>query len=384
MAVEAYGTARNTLFMIKSTECGPYQGDQGIDASNPTTIPPLGTINADGDPTTENDNLETTKGANFLRSEAVMGAFQFIEGKSAISIQVDNEKFDFQDLNSAVYKREFFKGGETMTGTIELGERSGEMYWMGAALGLWHSTTLQYKIAPQYRHFEIWCAVNPDILDTTFTKCDVLYKLVNVTLDNANATFENPIKHSIPFSFSDIRIFVDYEDDLADAKGVSPGGLNGQTLYLTQEFAGATAGGLDTDDLLYLSSAVGPTNAPNGDGAHTRFLIELDILDTALDGSNNGSLKVIVKGKDPMGRRQTEEFFIADVDAVIPAVGSNKIELLTNTYWDGPEFSVTMQTKNTFVPATPTVPIFNSVSAQTIKVYSVDWKSQEGVPIVEV
>lgn len=377
---EGYDTGKNTLFLIKSVECEGFQDGVTYDASNPTTIPPLGTVNYDDNYTLETDAGQTTGGADYLKTQAVCGAFAFIAGKSAVSFQLDQEKMDVTDLNSSVIPRQFFKGTDTLTGTLELSKRLGESVWMGAVMGGWDSVTRLYYQFPTFRKYEIWCLVGPNVLSVAATSARTLVKLIGVSFDSASNPFENPIKHSVPFSFSKLEIYPNWtaptDDDLgydAEAGLSTPAGTNGQNGQSC--LGGAITGGAGAGGLDATTSVAFTADVADGEGGeqHTRLLMKMHFEMAA--GPLDTDLLVEISGYEAnTGAWVEEQWTYASIVAEIGGASGN-IVVLTNNYFAG-EVDVQLT-----VGATAKV---SAVADSYALVYDVDFKPQTAYPIIEV
>lgn len=427
---------RNVLVLIKSVAPGEFQDGVvfkndagnpsgstfGIDA-NPTPIPPLGTINYDGNPTAEDDQTVTAGGVEFLRNQAIMGAFQFVEGKSSLSISEDFEKIELVDFNTLKVPKQYVKGIETYSGSLELWKKDAESLWSGAVRGEWDSELKRYVNGACFRQYELWLLVAPNELNETATEAHTLFKLINVTFDkNDIAISGNPIRYTIPISWSKMEEYLDWDDgstvagllrgvitpiqqdDQASVTGAIFTGYGGQSLLGSVLLGGAVAG--DTTligdggvevvaDIPLTFNFPKGTDIQNSNKQHTRLFVDFfngtwdsapagpapdtgvfvgmnrDTVDTTTD------LEVEISGTDAVGNRISETFFFADIDASLTAndfgttAGTDRVTILTSNYYKG-GFDIVLKAGNDPVAA----------SRWVMNVFDADYMIQSGIPLV--
>jgi len=337
------GTARNTLYAIKSMETMGFQRILTTFEVE-SHIPPMGTLNADGNRTSDVDSGDCAT-TGFDKDEPFAGGFWFIEGKSAISDADESNKTEATDLNDTVIPTSYYKGRTTHSGSLELWERANEAVWYGAFNGDWISGQRRYEDHPEYRRFEIWMLMNPNRLDTGATTADRLVKLMGVTFDSNSITHENPIKISAPFSYIRKQIYSNW---------VQPAQA---TLRTGSPLPASRVVELNTDlldDDLTVSNKV-----------HTRLQIAFTIATAPLVAGAT----ITVSGKDPFQNVVNEVI-------VLPAVPIGTFTTFCHSYLEGP---VVLTFGSTFVVANTT-----DVTVKDIDFRITSTLDANGVPTYEL
>lgn len=177
---------KDTLIIIKSVEDEGFAGDS-VDAGD--YVPPLGTINANGDPTSETDSPTNTI--------PVKGAFELILGKTTIEFKDEAEKNDSQDLQ---HPKDFVRGWDNLTGNISIDNPRGSERFIGAFMGAWNPSQKMYSQFKDFREFEIWVLKGANVMELGASSARTLIKHYFCKFDSGSEKFENPIKISCPVS----------------------------------------------------------------------------------------------------------------------------------------------------------------------------------------
>lgn len=161
------------------------------------TIPPLGTVDEDGNPTSE-ISADPTIAGTYKKSQAVKGMFEQMFGKVGLSLNIDEDAVDSNDLTTG---RDRAKGYENIEGTFEFDMINDDSRWDGAAMGMWDYLTRGYYRRKQFRPYEVWILMTPD--DKRATEADEserLWKLVGLKLSRVELEGGQPNRFRIPFT----------------------------------------------------------------------------------------------------------------------------------------------------------------------------------------
>lgn len=175
----------NGIFAIKNTDPYDFLG----------TKSPLGTVDADGNPTSEISIAACDADPSLKKSQAVMGAFELIYGKVAFSETTDQESSDSNDLTVG---RDKVKGFQNITGTFDLQMLFENNRMRDAVLGYWNYLKKLADWNPYFREYEIWVAMEPDVQSPAMTECERLYKFLGVKLERSELETSNPITSRLP------------------------------------------------------------------------------------------------------------------------------------------------------------------------------------------
>ena len=185
-------------------------------------IPPLGTLNMDGLPTSEHDKTPTVADADRLMSEAMIGGFEMIVGKTSLSFSDTPDKQEIQDLN---YNKEVSRGFDTFTGTIEFNVIEKMYKYEGAVDAGWDPAKLQYFPWSDFRKFIIWTVEEPDEYSLNASSGNKLTQHFGVTFDKVDKNIETPLKLSVPIARETKLTYVDWV-------AAEPATINGSTTTL--------------------------------------------------------------------------------------------------------------------------------------------------------
>lgn len=171
------------------------------------TKPPLGTVDEDGNPTSE--ALATTCVAGtYKKSQAVMGAFEQLFGKTGFSRTGSQEAADSNDVTTG---RDRAKGFQNVTGTLDLEKMYLDNRILGAVKGKWNHLKRGYDWNPYFRRYEIWFAYGPDVPTLEMAECDTLVKLIGVKLEQDDVDNKNPVTYRIPIFVKKIQEFPNWK-----------------------------------------------------------------------------------------------------------------------------------------------------------------------------
>lgn len=161
------------------------------------TMPPLGTVNEDGNPTSEISSDLCIAGT-YKESQAVMGAFEQMFGKVGFSLAIDEDPMDSNDLTTG---RDRAKGYQNIEGTFEFDMINDDSRWDAGAEGIWNYTTRGYRRRKAFRPYEVWVLMTPDEkIATIAAAAERMWKLVGVKLSRVELEGGQPNKFRIPFT----------------------------------------------------------------------------------------------------------------------------------------------------------------------------------------
>jgi len=159
------------------------------------TVPPLGTKDFDGNPTSEISNDDCIAGT-YKKSQAYMGLFEQIYGKLGLTVNIDEDQTDSIELNTGRGKT---KGYQNVEGTLELEMLNDNGRWEGAAQGNWQYTALGYYPRERNRLYDLWIMQKPNTKTLSAGSAERLWKCYGVTLGRAEFEMSQPNKFRVPF-----------------------------------------------------------------------------------------------------------------------------------------------------------------------------------------
>ena len=160
-------------------------------------IPPLGSVNRDGLPTSELDSSACESDVDFIKSKAFLPAFEILFAHNTVSFKVEPDKIDRQDTSRP---KRYSRGHDTYLGSMswDKEEESDRIYQ--AMAGKWLPAKLGVEPGKHYREFCLWALRDPDIMSLGATKCKELVKNFYVIFDSIEVTDEGQVKMSTPIS----------------------------------------------------------------------------------------------------------------------------------------------------------------------------------------
>lgn len=222
---------KDTLIVIKSIETG--FPNVGTDVCN---IPPLGTINRDGEPTWEqgdDDGLPVPCEADptFVKSKAWRPAFEILFGQTALGFKNEPDKIDSQDT---AREKDFVKGHSMYSGNMSFDKPKGENRLEGACDGKWNPDRLSLEPGRYFRWFDIWVLRNPRdangniLMNMNAVKCDMLIKHMFCLFDSLEESDDSAIRLTVPVTRRYFRrfkkfVFPTSQQTIYDDTGVGPG-----------------------------------------------------------------------------------------------------------------------------------------------------------------
>lgn len=234
------------LIIIKSIEVESWQD---ILAAGNCQIPPLGTVDEDGNYTSETDT-DTTIAGTYKKNQAIMGAFEVLLGKTVLSFSDDPEKIDIQDLSQP---KDYAKGYDTFSGSLEIYPPRGNHRVEGGALGGYDSGDKSQYPFKYFRWYEIWTMEEPNVKRLTATSCKMLVKHIGLILESDEMAHEAVIKHTIPITRRVVKKFPEWvapsqttlitADDLTG----TPGAITDPDMHTRLQMIVASSSGWDAD-----------------------------------------------------------------------------------------------------------------------------------------
>lgn len=236
------------------------------------TIPPLGTINEDGDPTDEDSAADTVAGT-YKKSQAVRGAFELIYGKVSFSVNIDE---DMVDSNDIVTGRDVAKGYQNIEGTFEFDMLNESSRWDAGILGNWDYLNRGYYRRKQFRPYEAWILMTPDDKKMIAANAaERLWTFIGLKLGRVELEGGQPNKFRVPFKAREVFKFPNWVEQ-------SPASLlSGESLV---------------DDASYSLST--PISRP--ETFHTR-------LKFSFTDVNTGTKSLVIRGYNIHGEAITED-----------------------------------------------------------------------------
>lgn len=192
---------KDTLIVIKSVETG--FPSIGADICN---IPPLGTINRDGEPTWEEGDADGVAvacedDAAFVKSKAWRPAFEILFGQTALGFKQEPDKIDSQDT---AREKDYIKGHQVYSGNMSFDKPEDDNRVEGATDGFWNPDKLCLEPFKFFRWFEIWILRNPRdangniLMNMNAVRCDMLIKHIYVLFDSLEEADDSAIRLTLP------------------------------------------------------------------------------------------------------------------------------------------------------------------------------------------
>lgn len=199
-------------------EQGIEGGIMAIKCIDPTiddwlnTIPPLGTLNEDGNPTAE-DNADTCIAGTYKESQAVLGGFELMYGKNTFSVNIDENSTDNMDIT---FGSDVVKGYQNVEGTFEFSMLNDSSRWDAGILGNWDYTNRGYYRRKTFRPYEMWIMFTPD--DKRMSTADAaerLWVFIGLKLGRVEVEAGQPTKFRVPFKARRIFKFPNWVEQAA-------------------------------------------------------------------------------------------------------------------------------------------------------------------------
>jgi len=241
------------------------------------TISPLGTLDEDGNITSESSSDLTVAG-NYKKSQAFMGGFERFFGKIGVSDAIDQQASENNDVSTGPDK---VKAYEDITAQLELNREYGMNRLEGAIKGKWNPTSRAYNRYRSFRAYEVIVAFDPNVQNLQMTSAELLRRFIGVRPLRVEHTYGNPNTFRLPIFARRQVDFTFWEEPTPTDMFTSPP---------------STVAGSFTPD----------NNIQDPDNFHTRLKFTFDSLTTG------GVLQI--KGDDIFGRSWTEEVTIGDSD----------------------------------------------------------------------
>ena len=159
------------------------------------TVPPLGTADEDGNPTSE-ISADTCIAGTYKESQAVLGLFEQLYGKLGLSVTIDEDQTDSMDLTTGRSKT---KGYQNVEGNFELEMLNEDGRWDGAAQGNWDYLARGYYPRKVNREYEMWILMGPDVKTLYAATAERLWKFYGLTLGRVEYETGQPNKFRVPF-----------------------------------------------------------------------------------------------------------------------------------------------------------------------------------------
>lgn len=159
------------------------------------TVPPLGTADEDGNPTSE-ISTDTCIAGTYKKSQAVMGLFEQVYGKLGLSITIDEDQTDSVDFTTGRAKS---KGYQNVEGNFEFEMLNDDSRWDGAAQGNWQYTARGYYSRKVNREYEMWILIEPNAKTLSASSAERLWKFYGLTLGRVEYETGQPNKFRVPF-----------------------------------------------------------------------------------------------------------------------------------------------------------------------------------------
>jgi hypothetical protein len=194
---------KDTLILIKSVEKGfPVLG------TDSSTIPPMGTMNRDGEPTYEQGDangvaIACESDPTFVKSKPWRPMFEILFGHTALGFKQEPDKIDSQDTSRP---KDYIRGHDVYTGNMSFDKPTGENRLEGATDGQWDPVKLCLEPYKHYRWFEIWVLRNPRdangniLMNVNAVKCDMLIKHYFCLFDSLEESDDSAIRLTVPIT----------------------------------------------------------------------------------------------------------------------------------------------------------------------------------------
>jgi hypothetical protein len=172
------------------------------------TMTPLGTMDEDGNPTSEISSDNTIAGT-YKKSQALRGLFEQVYGKLGLSITIDEDSTDSMDLTTG---RDKTKGYQNIEGTFEFEMLNDDGRWSGAAEGNWDYLELGYYRRSNHRPHEMWILMSPNAKTLSASTAKKLWKFIGLKLGRVEHETGQPNKFRVPFFARRIFPFLNWTE----------------------------------------------------------------------------------------------------------------------------------------------------------------------------
>ena len=196
-------SAKDTLIVIKSVEETGWP-TVGTDV---VTLPPLGSVDRDGNPTSESSGAACEVDASFKKSKPYAPGFEILYGHTTVSFSTEPDKVDTQDTSRP---KRYTRGHDTYSGSLDFDKIKDNNRIEGAVDGYWDPDKMMYQPDRDFKEFEIWTLVEPDSMSLNATGCKLLVKHYGIVLDKVDESRENIVKLSVPISRTFYQRFPDF------------------------------------------------------------------------------------------------------------------------------------------------------------------------------
>jgi len=211
---------------------GIEEGVVAIKCIDPTmldwlnTIPPLGTVDEDGNPTSE-ISADSTIAGTYKKSQAVKGMFEQVYGKVGLSFTPDQNMADSLDITIGMDKT---KGYQNVEGTFEFQMLNDNARWEGAVLGNWDYLARGYYRRREFRPYEINVLLEPNSKTLGATTAERIYKFIGVKLGRVEVETGQPNVFRVPFFAKRLIILPNWSQPsatkLLDDEAVADGSIS--------------------------------------------------------------------------------------------------------------------------------------------------------------
>lgn len=164
------------------------------DAGWLTTVPPLGSMDEDGNLTSEITSALTVA-ANFKKSQAYRGRYERFLGKVGLSEAADQQ---FADNPDVAFGPDRMKGYENVTLTFEMTRENNKNRFEGAVKGRWDPDARAYTRYPAPRTYDIAILFSPNVQNLQASSAELLRRYYGVRLERIELEYGNPNKFRMP------------------------------------------------------------------------------------------------------------------------------------------------------------------------------------------
>lgn len=253
------------------------------------TEPPLGTVDEDGNPTSE-VSTDTCVAGTYKKSQAVKGMFEQIFGKNSFSVNIDANTNDSKDITTG---NDISKSYQNVTGTFEFDMLNDDSRWFSAMMGNWNYLARGIYSKKTIREYEQWVLFSPDKKTLYATEAERLWKFIGLKIKGVEVDGGQPSKFRVPFFARRVFMFPSWEEPTPETL------LTGTSI---------------TDDATYSLST--PITTP--DIFHTRLKFAFTLVKA-------GTKSLVVRGYNIYGEPVTE-----DVDL---SAESGSFDYITKAYF---------------------------------------------------
>lgn len=198
--------SKDHMLLIKSAEESGWPS-VGTDL---VTIPPLGTLNKDGESTDSESSAACEDDVAYKKSQPVEPGFEILYNHTAVTFKAEPDKIDSQDVSRP---KRYIRGHDTYSGTLEWDKAENDNRVDEAANGHWNPDKLSIEPDRHFREFVLWSLRNPRDANDKITmnksaiKCDQLHKHFGFLFDSSEISDEGAVRISTPVSRSFFRKF---------------------------------------------------------------------------------------------------------------------------------------------------------------------------------